>query len=185
MAVAIIGMAVLRAHGDATRPMYAMLIGGVINAVLDPLFIFALGLGLDGAALASVIARVVSVGLIIHAIIKHYDGYAAPQFEFFRRHISAVLAIAVPGVLTSVATPVGSAIVTRELAKFGTDAVAGMAVIGRLAPVAFAVVLALSGAIGPIIGQNFGANRMDRVKTAFVSGLQFVAAYVVFCRARL
>ena len=81
--------------------------------------------------------------------------------------------------LTNLATPAGNAIVTREIAHFGTEAVAGMAVIGRLIPLAFAVVLALSGAIGPIVGQNFGAGRFERVSGALVAGLKFLGAYVL------
>ena len=79
-----------------------------------------------------------------------------PSLRLVRRDATAVSAIAGPAIMTNLATPVGNAIVTRALASFGTEAVAAMAVIGRLTPLAFAVVLALSGAIGPIVGQNFG-----------------------------
>jgi Na+-driven multidrug efflux pump len=65
------------------------------------------------------------------------------------------------------------------MARFGTDAIAGMAVIGRLTPVAFAVVFALSGAVGPIIGQNYGAGLHHRVRGAFIAALQFMSVYVL------
>tara|TARA_R110002074_G_scaffold268502_1_gene440572 strand:- start:139 stop:750 length:612 start_codon:yes stop_codon:yes gene_type:complete len=65
------------------------------------------------------------------------------------------------------------------MAVYGEDAVAGMAIVGRLVPVAFGVIFALSGAIGPIIGQNFGARNMDRVRGAFRDGLIFTATVVV------
>lgn len=72
-----------------------------------------------------------------------------------------IWAIAVPAILTQVATPgeVGQAFVTRATSAYGEAAVAGMAIAGRLTPVAFGVIFALSGALGPIIGQNFGAGR--------------------------
>ncbi len=66
------------------------------------------------------------------------------------------MTIALPAILTQFATPIGQAYVTRAMAAFGEDAVAGMAIVGRMTPVAFGVIFALSGAIGPIIGQNFG-----------------------------
>ena len=65
------------------------------------------------------------------------------------------------------------------MAEFGEAAVAGMAVIGRLVPLAFGVVFALSGAVGPIIGQNYGAGQMDRVKRTFYDALLFTGVVVV------
>lgn len=177
--IAMAAMAVLRAYGDARRSMYATLFGGLANAIFDPIFIFVLSLGLEGAAIASVIARVTMLAFAVYPAIVKHNGFAVPSVGLMVRDFSAVVKLAGPAVLTNVATPVGSAIVTREMSKYGSEAVAGMAVIGRLIPVAFGVVLALSGALGPIIGQNFGAKKMDRVRGALIAGLQFIAVYVL------
>jgi Na+-driven multidrug efflux pump len=172
-------MAVLRAHGDAKASMYVTVLGGIVNAVLDPLFIFGFDLGLEGAAYASVLARgVMALGGIIY-VVRAHNGFDIPSFTLIWRDAKEVIALAGPAVLTNLATPIGTAIVTREVAKFGTDAVAAMAVIGRLTPLAFAAVLALSGAIGPIVGQNYGAGQFVRVREAFKAGLIFVVAYVI------
>jgi Na+-driven multidrug efflux pump len=96
-----------------------------------------------------------------------------------------IRAIAVPAILTQVATPVGQAFVTRATSEFGEAAVAGMAIAGRLTPVAFGVIFALSGAMGPIIGQNFGAGRLDRVRRAFFDGLIFTGLVIVVVSALL
>lgn len=177
--------AVLRANGDARRAMFTTLLGGIVNAVLDPLFIFGFGWGLEGAALASVVARIAIFAAAILPVVRVYDGLAWPRLGLFRRDFSVVAAIAGPAILANVATPIGSAIVVREMAKFGTDAVAGMAVIQRLIPVAFAVVFALSGAIGPIVGQNFGAGLGGRVREGFFAALKFVTIYVLLVTALL
>jgi Na+-driven multidrug efflux pump len=95
-----------------------------------------------------------------------------------RLDFPVILTIAFPAVLTQLATPVGQAYVTRAMAEFGEEAVAGMAIIGRLMPVAFGTIFALSGAIGPIIGQNAGAGRPDRVRRAVRDGLLFAALVV-------
>ena len=182
---AMVGGAVLRAHGDAKRATIATLAGGIANAIFDPILIFGLGWGLEGAAVASVIARVTILVASVWPVIKTYDGFAAPRLEMLGRDAKAVFGIASPAVLANVATPIGSAVVTREMAKFGTDAVAAMAIIGRLTPVAFAVIFALSGAIGPIVGQNYGAGLPDRVRGAFIDGLKFVGLYVVVVAALL
>lgn len=185
MSLAMTGMAVLRARGDAKASMMVTLLGGVVNAVLDPILIFALDLGLDGAAFASVIARGCMMVYALRLCIGRHSGFAAPSFSSIRRDFLSVSAIAGPAMMTNLATPAGNAIVTREIARFGTEAVAGMAVIGRLTPLAFAVVLALSGAIGPIVGQNFGAGRFDRVSGALIAGLKFLGAYVLIVAGAL
>ena len=172
-------VAVLRAHGDGQYAMYPSLAGAGVNAVLDPILIFSLGLGLEGAAIATVVARVATLAVAMYPAIRIYDAFVFPRTECIMRDLRMTFAIAIPAVLGTVATPVGTAIVTREMAKYGTDAVAGMAVIGRLVPVVFSVVLALSGAIGPIVGQNYGAGLMDRVREAFFDGLKFVGIYVI------
>ena len=88
-------------------------------------------------------------------------------------------AIGVPAVLTQLATPVGNAFVTAEIARFGDDAVAGWAIIGRIMPVAFGVIFALSGAVGPILGQNFGARRYDRLQSTMRDSLTVTIVYVL------
>lgn len=177
--LAMTGMAVLRAYGDAKRSMYATLFGGIVNAILDPIFIFVLGLGLEGAAIASVFARLVMFSFAIYASVKHHNAFAKPSLKRAIKDAKNVSLVAGPAVLANVATPVASAIVVREMAKYGADAVAGMAIIGRLIPVSFSVVFALSGAIGPILGQNFGAGLPDRVREGFKDGLKFAFIYVV------
>ncbi|GAA6182627.1 MATE family efflux transporter [Shimia sp. NS0008-38b] len=179
MSLAMVGMAVLRAHGDARRSMMGTVFGGAVNAALDPVLIFGFGLGLDGAAYASVVARIVMCSYAVISVWRVHRGFATPSPKSLRRDAKAIAAIAGPAILTNVASPIGNAIVTREVAAYGTDAVAAMAVIGRLMPVAFAVVFALSGAIGPIVGQNFGAGLFDRVKGTMRAGLQFLAAYTL------
>lgn len=171
-------MAFLRAHGAARRSMSVMIIGSLVNAALDPIFIFVFEWGIVGAATASVIGRVTMMSVGTWLVLRHYDAMARFSFKTFVADFFTLLAIAVPAMLTNLATPVGNALVTRELASFGAEAVAGMAVIGRLTPLAFSVVLALSGAVGPIVGQNFGAKLYDRVRQTFINGLIFTALYV-------
>ncbi|MEW9921186.1 MATE family efflux transporter [Marimonas sp. MJW-29] len=183
--VGMMGGAVLRAHGDARRAMMATISGGVVNAVLDPILIFGLNLELTGAAIASVIARFVICGIALWPIVKIYGGITRPRPLGMLRDLSPILAIAFPAILAQIATPVGQAYVTREMAGYGEEAVAGMAIVGRLIPVAFGVIFALSGAVGPIIGQNFGAGDMDRVRRGFNAAVWFVGIVILLVSALL
>lgn len=175
----IVSSAVLRAYGDARRSMLVMLAGGVVNAVLDPILIFGFGLELTGAALASVSARFTIAALAFHWIRTKHQGLAPFRVAHLPGDVVPIMAIAVPAVLTQLATPFGQAWVTRSMAAFGEEAVAGMAIIGRLTPVAFGTIFALSGAVGPIIGQNAGAGQYDRVRSTYRDALIFTAIVTV------
>ena len=182
MPVIVLGMctgAILRGHGDAGRAMMTTLAGGAVNLILDPIFIFSFGWGLEGAAWASVIARFAVLGVGLYFVFRYRGGLFPPQLARVLRDLSRMSALAVPAILTNIATPAGQIIVTRAMASYGDDAVAGMSIIGRLTPVAFGVVFALSGAVGPIVGQNFGARAYDRVRGALTASVQFCAAYVL------
>ncbi len=178
-ALAMIASGLLRAHGDARRAMNATLAAGAVNAILDPVLIFALGLGLDGAALASVAARIAMAATAIIPIIRHYGGFAPFNAGQFLRDLRPIFGIAMPAILTNVATPIGGIIVTRAIAPYGDAAVAGFAVILRLTPLAFCVLFSLSGAVGPIVGQNFGGGAYDRVRETLRKSLFFAAIYTL------
>ena len=181
----MVGSAILRAHGAAKRAMIATLVGGAVNAVLDPILIFGFDLELTGAALASVAARISIAAAALYPLMRDFGGLARPSTAELKGDFRPLAIIAFPAILTQLATPIGQAYVTRAMAAFGEDAVAGMAIVGRLTPVAFGVLFALSGAIGPVIGQNFGAGQMDRVQRAFRDGIVFTGVFVVLVAALL
>ncbi|MCE9679494.1 MATE family efflux transporter [Shewanella sp. AS1] len=171
--------AALRAVGDAKLSMLSTLMGGGVNLVFDPIFIFLMAMGIEGAALASVLARITVLvvsarGVFIkHKLGRHFD------VSDFKADLKPIFAIAGPAMLTNIATPIGNAVVTRAIADFGDSYVAAWAVLGRLTPVAFGMIFALSGAIGPIVGQNFGAREFERVRESLTKALQFCVLYVL------
>ena len=165
--------------------MMVTIMGAVGNAILDLILIFGFGLELQGAAWASVAARAAIGTTALVPIVRFYGGFGRPNLASIPPDLRPVLIIAFPAILTQLATPIGQAYVTRQMASFGEDAVAGMAIVGPLTPVAFAIIFALSGAIGPIIGQNFGAGKADRVRAAFRDGVLFTAVVVVVVSALL
>lgn len=179
VAIGMCTTGILRGVGDARRSMYVTLAGGVAAAILDPLLIFGLDLGIDGAAISTVLSRFVLLGVglhgahVVHRLIRLPDAarLAAIARPFF--------AVGGPAIATQIATPVGNAYVTYAIAGFGDDAVAGWAIVGRLVPVAFGVIFALSGSVGPILGQNFGARRFDRLRQVMRDALVVTTVYVI------
>ena len=118
-------------------------------------------------------------------IIRSYGGLHMPSAKAIAEDVRPIIGLAFPAILTQLATPIGQAYVTRSMSAYGEDAVSGMAIIARVTPVAFGTIFALSGAIGPIIGQNAGAGNTARVKQAFRDGMIFTAAVTLFVTAIL
>lgn len=170
---------ILRAVGDAKRAMWVTLAGGIITAIADPILIFLCGLGVDGAAIASIIARMAMMGLGYYAVTKVHRLTTRPTLAGTLADAKPLAAIAVPAVLTNLATPVGNSVVTAMIARYGDGAVAGWAVVGRVVPVAFGAFFALSGAVGPIMGQNVGARLFPRVRQTLIDSLIFMSLYGV------
>ena len=183
-----VGMAlsgVLRAAGDARRAMHVTLIGGLVTAVLDPLMIFGFGLGITGAAITTVISRLTIAYVGWHGAVAVHGLLARPRLADLSRDLAPLATIAVPAILTNVATPVANTFVTATVARFGDSAVAGYAVVDRLVPLAFGGIFALSGAIGPVFGQNLGAKLYDRVRATLTASLIVTTVYSLIVWAAL
>lgn len=171
--------AMLRSVGDARRSMMITLIPAVVTALLDPLFIFGFQLGLTGAALVVLIARCVLVGVGLYGAVRVHQLLAPVQSHRLAGDARTLAAVAGPAVLTNLATPVGAAFVTHSIAGFGAAAVAGQATIERLTPVAFGIIYSLSGAVGPVLGQNLGARQFERVRQGLRASLLFMVLAVL------
>lgn len=179
ISAAIMAASLLRAAGDAWRSMAVTMTGGLVAVVLDPVLIVWMDLGVEGAGWSIVIARAVACGVGFWFLIRTHDLLARPLPSDFATFIRPYAAIALPAVATQLATPFGNWILTREIAQYGAGAIAGWGVVMRLTILAFGGIFALSGAIGGIIGQNYGARRLDRVAEAFVAALKFCAVYTL------
>lgn len=177
LALGMTSSAVLRSVGDAKRAMHVTLSGAVVNAALDVLFILKFGWGIEGAAWATALARIVVMGIGFYGVYGVHKLLSRPKLATLMADAPSFGWIALPAVLTNIATPVANAYVTSAIAPFGDDAVAGWAVIGRIIPVAFGAVYALTGAVGPILGQNLGARLPDRMHGTLTQSLLVMCAF--------
>jgi putative MATE family efflux protein len=175
----------LRGLGDARRAMYVTLGLAILTAIADPIFIFWFGLGMQGAAVANVIAQAFALCIGLYGLSRVHGYLKRFSFAALKRDFKPIWAIAFPAMLTQLATPFAVAYTTYSVAPYGNEAVAASAIVGRLVPVAFGMIFSLSGSVGPIIGQNFGARNMERVIQTLVDGLKFSAIYTLITSALL
>jgi len=180
LAVGLALSGVLRAVGDARRAMYVTLSAGIATAFLDPLLIFGFGLGVYGAAWTTVLSRLILFAVGLNGAVRVHDLVARPKLNSVRGDFGPVMAIGFPAIMANMAAPVSSAYTLRVFSDFGEAAIAASAIIDRITPVAFGVIFALTGSVGPIIGQNFGAKLMGRVQRALTDSFILSIGYVLF-----
>jgi putative MATE family efflux protein len=189
-----VGNNAIRATGDAKTPSLIMLASASMNAVLDPLLIFGLGpfpaLGVAGAALATVFSRSTAFTVALLILVKREELviFRLASLKDTLASWGAILYIGIPTALVRMIVPLSGGIITRLMAGFGTAAVAGLGVGIRVEGVALAFSMAVGGVIGPFVGQNLGARRLDRVqdgtgyanRLAFLSGVGVLLLFQVF-----
>ncbi len=173
----------MRATGDARIPGLLMTGGAALNLALDPILIFgwfgAPRLELTGAAVAMVLSRLAMTALLVYYAV-YRDKLFLP-FRQWRKDALAswreILVIGLPAMATQMIGPISGAIITRLLAAHGHDVVAGFGVAGRIEGVAVMLLFALSGSIGPFVGQNWGAGDLDRVHGGIRVAYRFSLAW--------
>lgn len=177
--IPMIGNSAIRACGDTFFPSLTMTISMVINAILDPLLIFGLWgfprLELEGAAIATVIAR--AVALVFSFLILHFKkkliDFTLPSLQEFTDSAKQFLYMGIPAAVSRLLMPVMTAVIMRLVAGFGAAAVAAFGVVLRIEMLVFTVVMALATALVPFIGQNWGAKNFSRVKEALKTANAF------------
>ncbi|KIN63787.1 Multi antimicrobial extrusion (MATE) family-like protein [Sulfitobacter noctilucicola] len=179
MSAALVLSGTLRADGYGAKAMYITLTGGMLLMLIDPVLIFWMGWGLDGAAIGLVLFRFTLLVAAIYFAIIQMKLVDRPTLRTLRNIAGPFMAVAGPAIATQMSTPAGNYLLTIVMARYGDEAMAAWAVVGRLTVVVFGGVFALSGAIGGIFGQNFGAGQMDRVRSTYRDALMFCFAYTV------
>lgn len=176
----------IRATGNTKTPGLIMAFSSTLNIILDPLFIFGIWffpeMGIEGAALATLIARSVSsVSAVsyMHFKMKMFD-LSMPEFSKVMNSWKQILTLGVPSSLSLMLMPVSMAIITRIIATYGDAAVAASGAGGRIDTLTLMVIFALSSALLPFTGQNFGSGKLERVKAGLKLAQYFSFFWGVF-----
>jgi putative MATE family efflux protein len=172
LVVPIVANSIVRAVGDTFWPSVVMVSSAVTNIAITPVFIFGLGpvpaFGIEGAAIGTLIAWLVTMfgAFALVALREKMLDLTWPAFSVLANSWKRVLAVGLPASLGNAVNPIGIAVVTSFIAAFGDVVVAGFGVATRIESLAVIPMLALSSAIGPFAGQNWGAGKCGRVAEA-------------------
>ncbi len=170
--VGMVGMASMRATGDTRLPSKLMILGSILNVLLDPIFIFGFGpipaLGLNGAAVAALMARgVIFVGaLYLLRGRLNMISFNRPDPVELRQSWRDILHVGIPAAGTNAIVPIATAIIIAMISGYGPEAVAGFGVASRIESLVLVMFYALSAVIGPFVGQNLAAGKELRIMEA-------------------
>ncbi len=167
----------MRAEGNARRAMYSMLIGGIANIILDPIFIFGFKLGIKGAAIATIISMMLSSIYVLshfrskHAIVR----LRGRNIRIRPRLVFDALAIGMSPFLLQLVASAVFVVFTRSIRRcaggdemLALNSTAAIGIVNGITMLMLMPVFGLSQGVQPIIGFNFGARRLDRVRSAFI-----------------
>jgi putative MATE family efflux protein len=177
--------AAIRATGNTMFPAIVMTIAALVNAALDPPLIFGMfglpALGIRGAAIATVSSNACAMlaGLYFIGVKKGMLSRNRRKLRLIGDSFRKIVFIALPVGLTGALMPLVSAIITRLLAKFSTDAVAAYGIATRVEAFSFIVIIALATGMAPIIGQNWGARQFERVNKTLHKAFTFACLWSI------
>ena len=160
---------VVRTEGESGKAMLGLLLGNLVNVILDPIFILALGLDIKGAAIATVIGNIVGAGFYISYFLKGKSMLSIRLKDFTVKQgiATSVLAIGVPAALGDVLMSVSQIIINSQMSHYGDMSVAGMGVAMKVITITGMICMGLGQGVQPILGYCVGAKTWKRFKEVF------------------
>lgn len=171
---------ILRYEGMATLAMIGLTTGGILNMILDPVFIFALNMGIEGAGLATALSQYISFGILLYMFlakrtqsklsIKHIDRGVGV--------IGSIIKEGLPSFARQGLNSVSTVVLNAQAKPFGDLAIAAMGYVSKTAGLIFSVGLGIGQGFQPVVGFNYGAKKYDRVRKASIFTFLFSMAFL-------
>lgn len=172
----------IRSEGNPRIAMYTMLIGAIINTVLDPVFIFVFDMGMKGAAIATILAQFISA---VWVVLYFLRGKSLLKLRLKNMMlnpgvVAGILALGIAPFAMQLAASVQNFILNASLANYGGDiAISGMGIVNSIVTLMIMPIFGINQGVQPIIGYNYGARKFDRVKEAYKLAVIFATVIVI------
>ena len=171
------GNAVFRAVGDTKRPLYYLAISGVVNVVLNIIFVTQFHMGVAGVALATVTSQLLSAILLMRSIMKTDSIYRfnIKKISFKKKTILQVVSIGLPAGIQSCLFSLSNILIQSSINYFGSTAMAGSTAANNIENFVYMAMNALNNTTLSFVSQNFGAGKYDRIKRVMLMCLGLVS----------
>ena len=165
--------------GESKIPLGLLIFSSILNILMDLWMVAGLGLGVFGAAIATLIAQGISAVFSFLIFFARMKQYKSPFNRFDRQELYSMLRIAVPSVLQQSTVSIGMMIVQAVVNPFGTQALAGYAATMRVENVFSLIFVSIGNAVSPYVSQNLGAKKIDRIKKGYHAALVLNLCFAV------
>jgi len=158
---------ILSGEGDMKLPMAVAGLGTILNIILDPIFIFTLGYGVGGAAMASAISQLIVFLIFVYMLFVKEHAYIRFRMRDFSPSlfiIKDIIRVGLPASMSMIIMAFGQLVFNLILVRFSTDAVAAYQVGGRMDMVIFLPIMAIASALTTLVGMFFGAKEFEKIK---------------------
>ena len=157
---------IMQAVGDSRHPLYYLIVSSVVNVVLDLFFIAVLGMGVDGAAWATIIAQYVSAIMCLWRLLKVKDNYRVElrKIRFHWDMLKRVVRFGLPSGVQNSIIAIANVVVQSNINHFGDAAMAGVGAYSKIEGFGFLPITSFTMAMTTFVGQNLGAGQIERTK---------------------
>ncbi|MFA9464665.1 MAG: MATE family efflux transporter [Velocimicrobium sp.] len=171
---------IITAEGATSYSMIAMLTGGVVNVILDPIFIFKLDLGVKGAAFATLLSRFIVFCIYMYYILRGRSNFhfSIKNFRLQRKVFAEIFKIGIPMLVYQLLCSLALSLTNSQAAKYGDEAVAAIGVVNRILSLGAMMIMGFLKGYQPFVGYNYAAGNQARVKEATKTALLWTT---IFC----
>lgn len=171
--------AILRSCGDSSTPFYALVIGGVVNAILNLILVIVFHMSVDGVAIATVVSNVLSSFIVMRKLTQQEEHlrFDIHKLAVHKQELIKIFQIGLPAGLQGTVFSLSNVVIQSSLNGFGSSVVAGSSAAVNFEYIGYAIINGFSQAATTFIGQNYGAKSFDRCrqiwKQAIITGMLF------------
>lgn len=172
--------AILRAAGDTKKPMYFLILGGIIKVVFTVLFVTAFNMNVEGVAIATCISSLVISVLAFRAVMKNEEIHIDfKKMRFYASELKEMLFVGIPSGCQTAMYSFANVVIATTVNSFGADAATGVSIANQFDGLMYQIIYAPALAAIPYVAQNIGAGNIDRVKKTVIRSVLITAAFGV------
>ena len=160
---------VMRYEGRAVLAMFGLVAGGVLNMIGDPILMFGLGLGIDGAGLSTAISQYISFGILLYMVFsKRTISKLSLRYRSNDPKVTlAIMRVGFPSLIRQMLNSISTITLNHAAMPYGDAAIAAMAIVGRIVMFIGSAMIGLGQGFQPVSAYNFGARKYARLRKAF------------------